>query len=163
MIDWSRRDALRLGTVSALPIVAGCSGLGGGSPTGPGTPDPDAGTDRYGIALSNTAATDVRARVKATQPFDEEPVKWSKTLDLPVGAEHEWSGILTEAAEYSVVAHIEDALDGQPDDRGKQKAFADNMWITPGSDNAPAVPNVYVEVFDHESTSYPWVRITAEE
>lgn len=161
MPSWSRRETLGLGTASALSVLAGCAGLGGGTPTETDTPDPDAGTNRYGIALRNTSETDVRIKVEVKQPFEEDPVKWERTLDLAVGDEHTWSGLITEQEEYSVVANLNEAIDGQIDDLGKQRAFSENLWLTPASDTAPDVAKIHVVVDSNRSTEYPWVSVTA--
>lgn len=159
MPSWSRRETL--GSISALSLLSGCAGLGGGTPTETGTPDPDAGTERYGIVLRNIAESDVRIKIEAKQPFDEDPVKWERTMDLSVGEEHTWSGVLTEQAEYSVVANLNEAIDGPVDGLRKQRALSANIWLTPGSDTAPDVAKIHVVVEDNRETEYPWVSVTA--
>lgn len=132
-----RRTLLCAGASTTVALFAGCSGFlpGGGSGS-----DPDAGTDSYGISLENTLKQTHTVHVKVSRPFEDETI-FEETVDIEGEETREWDEVITENEEWGVTASL-------PDAHSIDRWDSDNVWITPGSEQAPDVKNVRIFVSD---------------
>lgn len=132
----TRRRLLRSATAGAVPVLSGCSGVLPGSSDG--TTDPDAGTDSYGIFLANDLEKAATVQIEVALPFDDETA-FDETVEIATGKSKEWNQVITGEKEWAVSGELKD-----PDT--VDRLSSDSLWITPGSEDAPDVENVRVEV-----------------
>lgn len=129
--------------MTALP------GCGGGSPADPtGTPDPDTGTDAYGIVVESRLNGREPITVQVKQPFGE-GLLWEQSVTIGPGDHRSWSGVVDGEGEQVVVARF-GGPDGIPPDYVDGALEAefrrDQLWVTPGSPSAPDVEDFRVVV-----------------
>jgi hypothetical protein len=130
----TRRALLRSGGVVAAASLAGCSLLSGSS----GSSDPDAGTDSYGVLLTNETEQTYTVTVTARPRSGGDPV-FEETAESPPDEDREWDEVFTEEGQYLVeaTADAEHFYDQSQQNR---------RTISVGSPVSPEIENVTVRV-----------------
>lgn len=133
-----RRTVLAAGATAMGTAVAGCSG---GSDDD-STPDPDEGTDSYGIHVFSEADETQEVHVRVTPTWEDQTL-FEETVEVDPGEDRTWNGVITEEREHAIVARIRD---------GETRHERGNAFVTPGDDGAPDDANVQVRISTLQAT-----------
>jgi hypothetical protein len=98
----TRRTLLRSGSVLAATALAGCSAVPGWSDSN----DPDAGTDSYGVLLTNEIDEAYTVTITARSRGDSETV-FDETVEVGADDSREWNQVLTGEGLYNVRAVVD--------------------------------------------------------
>lgn len=98
----TRRSFLQSGSLLAATSLAGCSAVPGWSNSN----DPDAGTDSYGVLLTNEIDEAYTVTITARTRGDGETV-FDETVEVGADESREWNQVLTDEGLYRVRAVVD--------------------------------------------------------
>lgn len=133
--EFPRRTVLATGVAALGTALAGCSG-GSDEEEDAGTPDPDEGTDSYGIHLVNDARETHEVDLKAAKVWEDETV-FEETIEIDPDESMTWHQVITEEVEHSVIASL---------GIGDWYRHSTSRFITPGQEDSPDIAHVEFEI-----------------